>query len=72
MIRCVMKPVQRSEQTMTPQDVPGRLEIAALFPWLEHLVPAQEPADLGPAAAPPSLRPAGDGDKVSAELPEAA
>ena len=55
---------------MTPRDIPGRLEIKGIFPWLEHLAPAQEPAE--PAPAPTDLRAETAADAVPADLPQAA
>jgi hypothetical protein len=57
---------------MTPRDIPGRLEIKGIFPWLEHLAPAQEPAELAPAAAPTALRAETGADAPPADLPQAA
>ena len=57
---------------MTPRDVPGRLEIRALFPWLDHLTPAQEPARHAPVADPSPLRSETAAERASEDLPKAA
>jgi hypothetical protein len=38
-VRFVTKLSQRSEPSMTPQDVPGPIVIQSLFPWLAALEP---------------------------------
>jgi hypothetical protein len=67
-----MQPAIETEPLMTPRDIPGRLEIQGLFPWLEHLVPAQEPSELDPAATASTLRPAAVTEPAPADLPRAA
>jgi hypothetical protein len=57
---------------MTPRDVPGRLEIRGLFPWLDHVTPAQQPARRASGADPSLLRPESAAEHASEDLPKAA
>jgi hypothetical protein len=67
-----MQPAIPTEPNMTPRDIPGPLEIQGLFPWLEHLRPAQEPTELAPATTAAAPRPAAVAEPASADLPQAA
>ena len=51
---------------MSPRDVPGRLHIGSLFPWLAQLAPATEAPR--PDASPTSLAPR----PAATDLPRAA
>jgi hypothetical protein len=56
---------------MTPSDIPGRLEIHGLFPWLAHLAPAENPSE--PAPAPIRTTPeASATESAPVDLPRAA